>query len=190
MTGSPAETRVVPVAPTEIRIAGANPIVRTLHRDPRGFLLETLRADDQAVDGKRFRMSYSSLTLPGEYRDRDRWHVHRVQTDRFVVILGEMMLALWDGRPSSPSRGRLEVVRMAGGPFRGSVEPGDAVTYLVPIPPGVHHCIGNLSTEPFLLQNFPTELYDAHDEGRVPFVDVPIGSIGRPFSWDLVARPV
>jgi hypothetical protein len=58
----------------------------------------------------------------------------------------------------------------------------------VTIPREVFHCIGNLHpVEPFLLQNYPTSLYNAADEGRVPFRDTPIPSLGgRPFSWDLV----
>lgn len=180
---------LVPVDPTRIGLAGIEPLRRVFHHDPRGFLLETLRVDDPRELGSHFRMSYSSLTAPGRFRDADRWHVHTVQTDRFVVVMGEMILALCDRRPDSPTRDRLAVVRMVGAPFAGGGEPlpaGDPPGYLVPIPPGVLHCIGNLSREPFLLQNFPTELYDPKDEGRVPFADLSIPAIGRPFSWELV----
>ena len=183
---------MVPIEPPSIRIVGAKPIPRTFHQDPRGFLVETLRADDEAIDGARFRMTYSSLTLPGQFRDADRWHVHKVQTDRFVVVLGEMTLALCDQRTDSSSYGQLDVIRMTGA-FRDSVaspRPRDFTTYLVPIPPGVLHCIGNLGTEPFLLQNFPTELYNAADEGRVPFESLPIPALGRPYDWSLVERGV
>jgi len=183
--------RVTPIEPPMIRIAGAAAIPRTFHQDPRGFLVETLRSDDAAVDGSRFRMTYSSLTLPGQFRDADRWHVHRVQTDRFVVVLGEMILALCDQRPDSATLGHLDVIRMTG-VSRDAVaapRPRDFATYLVPIPPGVLHCIGNLGSEPFLLQNFPTELYNASDEGRVPFASLPIASLGGPFAWNLVEKP-
>jgi len=185
---APSAARVVPIDPPAIRIGGAKAIPRTFHQDPRGFLIETLRADDDAVDGARFRMTYSSVTLPGQFRDADRWHVHKVQTDRFVVVLGEMMLALCDQRPGSPTHGHLDVVRMTGAPREAisSSRARDATTYLVPIPPGVLHCIGNLGTEPFLLQNFPTELYSPSDEGRVPFASLAIPSLGRPFAWELV----
>lgn len=187
---SSALPRLIPIEPSAIRIGGAKPIVRTLHQDPRGFLLETLRADDTAVDGARFSMSYSSVTLPGQFRDADRWHVHQVQTDRFVVVLGEMTLALFDRRPGSSTEGHLDVVRMTGARRDALSSPRarDLVTYLVPIPPGVLHCIGNLAAEPFVLQNFPTELYTPSDEGRVPFASLPVPSLGRPFAWDLVAR--
>lgn len=183
---------VRPITPIEITIRGAQPLPRTFHADPRGFLIETLRFDDGAVEGSRFRMSYSSLTLPGRYRDADRWHVHRIQTDRFVVVLGEMTLALLDDRSESPTRGRLEVIRMNGVSQRAldHSPKGDVTTYLVPVPPGVLHCIGNLGLEPFLLQNHPTELYSPSDEGRIPFVSKPVESLGRPFVWDLIERQV
>lgn len=179
-----------PIDPPGITIRGSQPLARTFHPDERGFLIETLRSDDRAVNGSRFEMTYSSLTVPGHFRDADRWHVHRIQTDRFVVVLGEMTLALYDAREDSPTHGTLEVVRMAGAPFsRGigtTIE--DRTTHLVPIPPGVLHCIGNLSHEPFLLQNFPTELYNPADEGRVPFSSLSVAALGGPFDWGKVAR--
>jgi dTDP-4-dehydrorhamnose 3,5-epimerase len=174
-----------PVNPESIRLHLVSPLARVIHSDSRGFLVETLRRDDATVYGDQFAMSYTSLTVPGGFRDRDRWHVHRVQVDRFVVVLGEMILALYDARLDSPSHGRLEVIRMQGAPYAHS-SPGkeeDTKTSLVPIPPGVYHCIGNLSTQPFVLVNFPTKLYDPQDEGRVPFREVSIDKIGGPFEW-------
>jgi dTDP-4-dehydrorhamnose 3,5-epimerase len=177
-----------PISPSAISLQGVRPVPRSIHFDPRGFLIETLRKDDREVRGSEFSMSYTSVTIPGEFRDRERWHHHRTQSDRFIVVMGEMILALYDSRPGSPTRGQLEVIRMEGAPYhRPSRSPGEsAETHLVPIPPGVYHCIGNLSPDPFVLVNFPTELYNPEDEGRAPFRDVPIESIGGPFGWELV----
>ncbi len=186
MSGEP----IPPVEPESIRIDGARPIPRTFHYDPRGFLLETLRKDDASVRGSEFAMSYTSATVANEFRDVDRWHAHKIQTDRFVVLMGEMTLALYDARPASPTHGRLEVVRMVGAPFDGQygTTKRDVPSSLVPIPPGIYHCVGNLSDRPFVLTNFPTELYNPGDEGRIPFRDVPIESLRGPFAWDRVAR--
>ncbi len=179
------------IEPPECRIDGAVVLPRVVHHDPRGFLVETLRHDDLPVRGDEFAMSYTSVTVPGEKRDRDRWHVHQRQVDRFVVPIGEMVLALWDARPTSPTHGLLHAIRMCGAPIAGLASPGgraDRTTHLVTIPIGVYHCIGNLhATDPFVLQNYPTRLYDAADEGRVPFAEAPIASLGgRPFAWELV----
>lgn len=183
MASDPAE--LTAVGPPSIRIVGARPLVRTVRQDSRGFLVETLRSDDPGVDADRFRMSYTSLTVPGQFRDADRWHVHQVQTDRFVVLMGEMTLVLLDGRSGSPTEGVLDVVRFAGVPWDAPTAPAarEQPTYLVPIPPGVLHSLGNLADAPFIYQNYPTELYDPADEGRVPFATLPVAAIGGPFSW-------
>jgi dTDP-4-dehydrorhamnose 3,5-epimerase len=188
---SPRAPSVRTIEPPEIRISGVVVLPRTLHQDPRGFLVETLRRDDSTVAGDAFEMSYTSVTVPGEMRDRDRWHFHHRQEDRFVVPLGEMILALFDRRPESPTRGRLEVIRMAGPGVARSHAPGgkrDLLLHLVTVPREVLHAIGNLHpSDPFVLQNYPTRLYDATDEGRVPFADVPVDALGSaPFGWDRV----
>lgn len=188
---TPGPARIATVEPPEIRIVGATVLPRTIHQDPRGLLVETMRQDDASVSGDQFRMGYTSVTVPGQMRDRDRWHVHRLQEDRFVVPIGEMILALYDARSTSASRDRLEVIRMAGVPpgAPASAAGGRTIpTYLVWIPIGVYHCIGNLHpTDPFVLQNYPTRLYDPSDEGRVPFSDRPIAQLGgRPFAWEQV----
>ena len=183
--------RIVPATPEEIRIDGAKPIPRTIHYDARGFLLETLRRDDDSVNGSKFAMSYTSATVSHAFRDRDRWHAHRIQSDRFLVVLGEMTLALYDARPTSPTHGVLDVVQMVGAPYEGREwkARADVPSSLVPIPPGVLHCIGNLSNRPFVLTNFPTELYDPGDEGRVPFREVTVETLGGPFDWEIVWVP-
>ena len=79
---------------------------------------------------------------------------------------------------------------MNGAPLGAASHPTrrDLTVHLVPIPPGVFHCIGNLSDTPFVLQNYPTEYYNLEDEGRVPFASHPIPSLGRGFDWNLVHR--
>ena len=180
------------IEPPQIRIEDSQTLARTIHLDPRGLLVETLRTDDGSVAAAPFAMSYTSVTVPGQMRDADRWHVHRRQVDRFVVPLGEMILALFDARPSSPSRGRLDVIRMCGAPVRhpsSAAGPRSLTTHLVTIPIGVYHVIGNLHPhEPFVLQNYPTRLYDPTDEGRVPFAEAPVPALdGRPFGWSEVS---
>lgn len=192
MTANPAARsgKVSTIEPPEVRIGGVVVLPRVIHQDPRGLLVETLRSDDASIRGDQFAMTYTSVTMPGEMRDKDRWHVHQKQQDRFVVPLGEMVLALFDARQGSPTHGRLELIRMAGVPPEAphASPKRDVTTHLVTIPERVYHCIGNLHPKvPFVLQNFPTRLYDAADEGRVPFEKAPIASLGgKGFSWDLV----
>ncbi len=178
------------IDPPKITIQGVTVLRRTAHHDPRGFLLETLRKDDREVHGETFAMSYTSLTVPGEKRDVDRWHVHQHQEDRFVVLAGEMILMLYDARKESPTHGTIHAIRMVGpsdGLGRVPRAKLDTESYLITIPIGVYHCIGNLSEAPFILQNYPTQLYSAADEGRVPFTQAPVPGLGgETFGWEKV----
>lgn len=190
MTDPPSIPRI---EPSELRIHDSVVLLRALHGDPRGFLVETMRTDDRSIGGDQFAMSYTSVTLPGQFRDRHQWHLHQHQTDRFVVPLGEMTLVLYDARPSSPTSGTLAAIRMRGAPYHlppGAPFPSHGSTYLITIPPGVCHIIGNLHpSEPFVLVNYPTRLYDPNDEGRRAFGEVPIAARGgAPFDWDQVQR--
>jgi len=182
--------RIQTIAPTDSRILGVTVFPRVVHGDQRGFLMETLKSNEAPVRGNEFAMSYVSLTFPGQMRDKDRWHVHHHQMDRFVVLMGEMVLALYDSRPESQTHGVLQTVLMKGAfgtPHEPHGSKGDANTFMVTIPEEVYHCIGNLSDSPFLLQNYPTRLYDPADEGRVPFTSVPIDCLDKtPFAWEKV----
>jgi dTDP-4-dehydrorhamnose 3,5-epimerase len=173
--------------PADERQLIADVVARRLrvNRDPRGILVETLRSDwSDAYDPTRrpFGQSYYSFTEPWVARDEDRWHVHERQSDRFVVPGGEVVLALHDPRAESPTRGRLNLIRLGQ-------SGGDATQFLIVIPPRVRHAFMVIGPERALLLNYPTHLYDPEDEGRVPFVESDARlPDGRAFSWDVVRR--
>lgn len=159
-------------------------VVRGLrvNRDPRGTLTELLRADwpDLFGEAMPFAQVYTSTTAPGVARDEDRWHVHRLQTDRFYCLAGRIAVAIADARPASATRGRLVVVELAAG--------DDAPAPLVvTIPPGTLHGFVVTSRQPATLLNFPTRLYDPSDEGRIPFAEAGVAlPDGDPFSYHAV----
>jgi dTDP-4-dehydrorhamnose 3,5-epimerase len=171
--------------PTKPEDVIADVIVRPLrvNRDPRGILVETLkRGWDDCFDdeGNQFAQTYYSVTEPWVARDIDRWHVHQHQSDRFVVPLGNVALALYDPREGSATRGRLNVFRMGE-------DNGDAGQILVLIPPRVLHAFMVIGPNRALLMNYPTRLWDPNDEGRVPFAEVGVTLPGgAPFTWDAV----
>ncbi|MCC6173771.1 MAG: dTDP-4-dehydrorhamnose 3,5-epimerase family protein [Chloroflexi bacterium] len=154
-----------------------------VNRDPRGSLVETLKidwSDCYHTEARPFAQTYYSVTEPWVARDEDRWHVHALQTDRFVVPGGNIVVALYDPRPASPTFGRLNLVRL------GEAN-GDDGQYLLMIPPKVLHGFVVVGPRPALLLNYPTRLYDPEDEGRVPFEEAGARlSDGRTFSWDVV----
>ena len=121
--------------------------------DDRGWLVPVWNSED--FDAKYM---YYSWTYPGECRDVDRWHVHQHHTDRFVVLHGNLLMGLSDGK---------EMVRIAMS--------GRNPQILV-IPPGIYHCFKNYWHRDSLMCNLPTEVYDPEDEGRVPFDDLGVGS--------------
>lgn len=171
------------------RDAGAMPAIADVsvrelrvNRDDRGTLTELLRTDwiDVYDDEHPFAQAYVSMTLPGVARDEDRWHVHQNQTDRFYCLAGAIVVAIADGRVASPTRGQLMLVELAA-------MPDAPAPMMVTIPPGTLHGFVVTSTTPATLMNFPNRLYDASDEGRLPFAEAGIVVPGGlPFSYDVV----
>lgn len=192
----------------ESRIDGVIVKKSPVFADSRGWLTELIKGapgwENVVGEGLPFTMSYVSLTMPGEKRDVDQWHHHDEtlpgggQADRFIVLFGQMILALYDDREESATKGKLEIIKLQGANWETGQWPVGGSSILL-IPPGVKHCIANLSERPFLLQNFPSKIYDGQKEkeckqqgsawleGRTSFVDIPILQLGgQTFSWDIV----
>lgn len=133
-----------------------------IHKDPTGSLVETLRVDWQDVYNQKdlkFAMQYLSITPPGVVRDEDKWHVHKYQKDRFVCITGRIVTAIYDDRKTSKSKGLLNLLVM--GPEN------EDETYMIVIPQDTYHGFLVISNGPGYLLNYPTQLYNPKDEGRV-----------------------
>ena len=154
-----------------------------INRDESGSLVEILRTDWANIyeeQSRPFQQIYYSITPPGLARDEDMWHVHENQEDRFVVATGDIVLALWDGRADSPSRGLLDLLPM------GDSMP-DHERYAVLIPRRVHHGFMVAGNHPATLLNAPTQLYNPADEGRDPFDAVGATFDNKqPFAWQSV----
>lgn len=166
----------------ESRIEGVTLRALKVNRDPRGTLTELLRADwpDVFNEGMPFAQVYTSTTGAGVARDEQQWHVHRHQTDRFYCVAGRIVVVIADARPDSSTAGEVMFVELAA-------QEDAPAPLVVTIPPGTLHGFVVTSDGPATLLNFPNRLYDASDEGRVPFetarVTLPDGT---PFSYDVV----
>jgi len=161
-------------------------VIRPLkvNRDPRGILVETLKSNWPDVFGPNqpFGQNYYSITSPGMTRDEDLWHCHPNQDDRFVVIQGDIVVAVYDWRRQSPIYGRLNLFKM------GESEGNDG-QYLLLIPKNTLHGFCVVSQEPAILLNFPTLIYNPKEEGRIPHQEVGAKfPDGTTFSWDLVRK--
>ena len=154
-----------------------------VNRDESGTLVEILRTDWPDIydpDTRAFAQTYYSVTPAGLARDEDEWHVHQHQEDRFIVAAGSIVLALWDGRPESPTQGTLDLLPL------GEIS-GDDAQHCVLIPRLVHHGFMVVGDKSAVLLNSPTRLYNPDDEGRDAFADVGARfDDGRPFSWQAV----
>lgn len=133
-----------------------------LHKDNSGILVETLRRDWNDVFSEKdldFAMQYVSTTPPGITRDEDKWHVHKYQVDRFACIGGRIVTAIYDPRKNSKTKGKLNLFIM-------SPEKENEM-YMVVIPKETYHGFMVVSNTPGYLINFPTQIYNPEDEGRI-----------------------
>ena len=138
----------------------------TPRADERGFLMELLRSDDAIFT--KFGQCYVSMNYPGVVR---AWHWHERQDDFFVVVKGMIKVGLYDMREGSPTRGEANEFYL-----------GQNNNIVLKIPVGVVHGYKTVGTEPSLLINFPSEVYNpqAPDEYRLPWNTDQI-----PFDWDI-----
>lgn len=150
-----------------------------VNRDERGLLIENLKTNWPEIFNENlpFGQNYCSVTNPGFARDEDLWHQHPTQTDRFVVIKGSAVFALFDSRPNSQTKGVLNLFLMGE-------KNGDDNQYLLTIPPQVLHGFCTVGQEPCYLLGFPTLVYNPKEEGRMPFTKAGVTfEDGTPFSW-------
>lgn len=148
-----------------------------INKDKSGVLVETLRSDWPEVYGKgrEFAMQYYSITASGIARDENVWHYHpTIQEDRFLVMQGEIVVAITDYRKDSSTYKLLNLFHMSL----------DKDPYILLIPKKTLHGFLVVSRIPGMLLNFPTTLYDPKEEGRQDSeVRMDDGSL---FSWDYV----
>lgn len=152
-----------------------------INRDKTGVLVETLRTDWRGIygEGREFTMQYYSVTPRGIARDEDVWHYHpTVQEDRFLVVKGEIVVAVFDNRMDSPSKGVLNLFYMQS----------DKDPYILLIPKVTLHGFLVVSKEPAILLNFPTIIYDPKEEARISFEEAQVKLNGSLFSWNHVRQ--
>lgn len=158
----------------------------TINRDKRGMLVETLREDWKEVFHRpdlQFGQSYYSITNLGFARDEDQWHIHPTkQTDRFVILSGNAVVALCDWRKESKTYRMLNLFLMGE-------QNGDNNQYLLLIPINVLHAFCNVGSTPCGLFSFPDHMYDPKEEGRIPFSEANVRfPDGTQFSWNVIRQ--
>ncbi len=154
-----------------------------VNRDGSGILVETLKTNWPAEiydpDKRPFAQQYYSVTAPGIARDESEWHVHKNQEDRFLCPKGNIIVAIFDNRTGSSTASSLNLFEMGEGQ-------GDDGQYIVLIPKNTLHGFMVVGDEDALLLNFPTQLYNSEDEGRIPHAEANAKVDGEIFSWEIV----
>jgi dTDP-4-dehydrorhamnose 3,5-epimerase len=137
------------------------------HVDHRGSLYEIVNFDhpfwEEAVV-----YAYAVTIRPGRIKG---WGMHKVQSDRYLVVHGSVRVALYDGRAGSATQGLVEEHYLT-----------EALPTLLLIPPGVWHADQNWGDDDALILNFPTQPYDRESPDKYR-IDPHSGEI--PFDWSL-----
>lgn len=153
-----------------------------INKDESGILVETLRTDWPGIYGenREFSMQYYSITKSGIARDDNVWHYHpTVQEDRFLVVKGDIVVAVADNRKDSETYGVLNLFHMQS----------QSSPYILLIPKKTLHGFLVVSKEDGILLNFPTALYNPEEEGRIPYDKAQVKfTDGTFFNWETVRR--
>lgn len=121
--------------------------------DKRGWLMEVLRCDDSQF--KQFGQVY----VTAAYLDVVKaWHLHKKQTDNIACVYGKAILALYDAREESPTKGNSSEYII-----------NENNRQIVTILPGIYHGF-KAEDNIALLINIPDLPYDYKnpDEHRLP----------------------
>jgi dTDP-4-dehydrorhamnose 3,5-epimerase len=137
--------------------------------DARGGVLHMLRADSPLFAG--FGEIYFSLVFPGAVK---AWKRHKLMTQHFAVPVGRVKLALFDDRPTSSSRGRVETFLLG--------RPDHYV--LLRIPPLVWYGFQGLGESPSLVANCTDLPHDPQESENLPVSDPAV-----PFDWEANHEP-
>lgn len=149
----------VPFIPGMRTIGGSRAYTGELkaHIDRRGWLMEVHRSRwfDLPEEDDQVRQVYLSATQPETIKG---WHLHRIQTDRFVCLRGRVTLALCD--PAEQGR-----------PVHELTLDGQRDARVVVVPPGIAHGWVALGDTEAIMINCCSHEYNGTDEYRIsPFL--------------------
>jgi len=137
------------------------------HVDHRGSLTEIVNFD-HPFWAEPVVYAYCFTIRPGRIKG---WGMHKLQSDRYVLVAGSARIVLFDGRVESSTHGSYGVHNLT------NASPG-----FLRIPPGVWHADQNWGDDEVVLMNFPTRPYDHEDPDKYR-IDPHTGEI--PFDWSL-----
>lgn len=105
--------------------------------DNRGRLMEIFRYSQTKINPRQV---YMTTAFEGVVKDKDKFHLHKRQTDNFCCIQGKIKLVLVDQRPRSKTKGEIN-----------ELEIGDSNFCIVTIPKGILHAFKSLKGESLII---------------------------------------
>lgn len=134
-----------------VKIDGVRLRRKVLLGDERGVILEMMDTRDPYWD-QPLVYAYMGTCRP---RKAKGWGYHVSHEDRYAIISGEMILALYDDRDDSPTKGVVQE-------FYLSREGQNQIT----IPRGIWHAHMNPGDSDLIFVNFPTEHFAHNDPDK------------------------
>lgn len=131
--------------------------------DERGTVMHMLKNTDPEFE--QFGEIYFSTVYPGVIKG---WHLHKVMTLNYAVIVGHIKLVLYDARENSPTKGEIQEIVL-----------GENNYCLVRVPAGVINGFKGIGTKEAIVANCATHAHDPEEIIRIdPFTkDIP-------YNWD------
>ena len=135
--------------------------------DERGKIMHMLRCDDAHFE--EFGEIYFSVVYPGVVKG---WHLHKRMTVNYACIVGMIKLVVFDGRPGSPSGGKVQEFFI-----------GESNYVLVRILPGIWNGFKGIGGTPAIVANCATLPHDPEEIVRMDPYENDI-----PYDWGLRQR--
>jgi dTDP-4-dehydrorhamnose 3,5-epimerase len=134
--------------------------------DKRGEIVEVYRPS-WGLHADPLVYVYQVRIRPGAIKG---WVIHEHQDDRLFFVTGVLRWALYDDRPDSPTRGRLNDLVFS-----------ERAPALLVIPRGVYHAVRNIGTSDAIFVNMPTRAYEHESPDKLR---LPLDNSLIPFSFD------
>ncbi|MBI1952777.1 MAG: dTDP-4-dehydrorhamnose 3,5-epimerase family protein [Candidatus Omnitrophica bacterium] len=135
--------------------------------DERGKVMHMMKATDPHFE--RFGEIYFSCVYPGVVKG---WHLHSRMTIHYAVVVGVIKLVLFDDRPQSPTRGKIEELFL-----------GESNYCLVKVPPLIWNGFKGMGTKTAIVANCADI---PHDPAEIERLDPQSSRI--PYDWRLKDR--
>lgn len=135
--------------------------------DERGKVMHMLRVDSPVFI--QFGEIYFSTVFPGAIK---AWHIHKEMTLNYAVPHGRIKFVLYDDRPASPTRGKIQEIFL-----------GPDNYCLVTVPPMVWNGFKGIGTETAIVANCASIPHRPDEIERKPATDP-----GIPYDWQIQHR--